>query len=60
VQALPANWASNKRYYDPKNNVFPIKEILVRYGTGKYKGKTKIDWHDDPYTGEKYAPSWVC
>lgn len=42
-----------------QDNVFAIKDIIDEkhiHGRRHYK----IDWQDDPNTGESFSPTWVC
>ena len=38
-----------------QDKFYKLKDIL-----DEKRGKYLIDWEDDPDTGEKYSPSWVC
>jgi hypothetical protein len=44
---------------DPDEELYEIRGILEE----KYDGSRllyKVDWADNPTTGERYDPSWVC
>lgn len=65
-QAKAPRAASPRRPGRPKlrhdtcqDNVFAIKDIIDEkfiHGKRHYK----IDWQDDPNTGESFSPTWVC
>lgn len=65
-QAKAQRAASPKRLRRPKlrhdtrqDNVFAIKDIIdEKFIRGKRH--YKIDWQDDPNTGESFSPTWVC
>lgn len=65
-QAKAQRAASPKRPGRPKlrhdirqDNVFAIKDIIdEKYIHGKRH--YKIDWQDDPNTGDSFSPTWVC
>ena len=40
---------------DADGDFWAIKDIIE-----ESKLKYKVDWEDNPRTGEKYAPTWVC
>ena len=40
---------------DPSSPVYRIKAII-----GERSTEYLIDWADDPITGEKFQPDWVC
>lgn len=47
------------RHDTRQDNVFAIKDIIDEkfiHGKRHYK----IDWQDDPNTGESFSPTWVC
>lgn len=47
------------RHGTRQDNVFAIKDIIDEkfiHGKRHYK----IDWQDDPITGESFSPTWVC
>lgn len=47
------------RHDTRQDNVFAIKDIVDEkfiHGKRHYK----IDWQDDPNTGESFSPTWVC
>lgn len=42
-----------------QDNIFAIKDIIdEKFIRGKRH--YKIDWQDDPTTGEPFSPTWVC
>lgn len=47
------------RHDTRQDNVFAIKDIIDEkfiHGKRHYK----IDWQDDPNTGQSFSPTWVC
>lgn len=60
--AAKSNRSKRRKQAEPAPADEDFYEIRDIVGEKRVKGKLlyKVDWADNPITGQRYDPSWVC